>query len=107
MLTFDVGALVKSASDSFPTIVTEDGYVHAGIAFFGGGRNYGLFEDKANLQLEGFEVSLSDVDKSTLENAAGTEHFYFNIYDKTTSGFTPEMQNNMSEAEMYACIYKK
>lgn len=107
MLTFDVGALVATASDSFPTIVTEDGYVHAGIAFFGGGRNYGLFEDNASLNLEGFEVSLSDVEKSALETAAGTEHFYFNIYDKTTSGFTPEMQNNMSTEDMYACIYNK
>ena len=106
-LKFDVSEMVEMASKDFSTIVTEDGYVHAGIAFFGGGRNYGLFEDKANLQLEGFEVPLSAVDKEILENAAGTEHFYFNIYDKTTSGFTPEMQNNMSEAEMYACIYKK
>ena len=99
--------MVETASKDFPTIVTEDGYVHAGIAFFGGGRNYGLFEDKANLQLEGFEVPLRAVDKEILVRAAGEEHFYFNIYDKTTSGFTPEMQNNMSEAEMYACIYKK
>jgi hypothetical protein len=107
MLTFDVGAMVRTASDKFPTIVTADGYVHAGIAFFGGGRNYCLFEDNANLNLEGFEVALSDVDKSALENAAGVEHFYFNIYDKTTSSFTPEDQNNMSGTEMYACIYKK
>lgn len=107
MLTFNIGALVQQASSKFPTIVTQDGYVHAGIAFFGGGRNYGLFEDKANMNLEGFEVSLSDIDKSTLEKAAGSEHFYFNIYDKTTSGFTPEDQNNMTSAEMYACIYKK
>lgn len=107
MLTFDVGALVEQATDKFPTIVTEDGYVHAGIAFFGGGRNYGLFEDNANLNLEGFEVALGDVDKSTLERAAGVEHFYFNIYDKTTASFTPQDQLNMSEAEMYACIYNK
>ncbi len=107
MLLFDIAALVQEASDKFPTIVTADGYVHAGVTFFGGGRNYGLFEDNANLNLEGFEVSLGDVDKSALENAAGVEHFYFNIYDKTTSSLTPEIQNNMSGTEMYACIYKK
>ena len=107
MLTFDVGAMVQEASGRFPTVVTEDGYVHAGIAFFGGGRNYGLFEDNANLNLEGFEVSLSDVDKSALGTAAGIENFYFNIYDKTTSSFTPEEQNNMSGTEMYACIYNQ
>lgn len=108
LLTFDIGALVDVASkkDGLSTIVTN-GYVHAGIAFFGGGKNYGLFEDNANSNLEGFEVSLGDVDKSKLENAAGDEHFYFNIYDSSTSGFTPEMQENMSAEDMYACIYNK
>ena len=108
MLTLDIGGLVDAASknEAFSTIVSN-GYVHAGIAFFGGGKNYGLFEDNANTNLEGFAVSLKDVDKAALETAAGTEPFYFNIYDNTTSGFTPEMQESMSDADMYACIYNK
>lgn len=107
MLTFDVGAMIQAAASTFPTIVTNDGYVHAGIVFVGGGRNYGLFEDNANTQLEGFEVSFSDVGKGTLATAAGVENFYFKAYDNTTSTFTPEMQNNMTEEGMYECIYKK
>ena len=110
MLTLDIGGLIDAASENkaFSTIVSN-GYVHAGIAFFGGGKNYGLFEDNANTNLEGFAVSLKDVDvdKAALETAAGTEPFYFNIYDNTTSVFTPEMQESMSDADMYACIYNK
>ena len=109
MLTFDIQAMLKTASakDELKTIVTSDGYIHAGIAFLGGGRNYGLFEDNANLQLEGFEVSLADVDKTTLTKAAGEENFYFNIYNSSTTSFKPADQENMTEQEMYDCIYKK
>ena len=107
MLKFDIGALIEIAANKYPTVITNDGYVHAGIVFFGGGKNYGLFEDNTNLNLESFEVSLYDIDKGSLGKAAGFENFYFNIYDRSTTGITPEMQNNMSEADMYACIYKK
>lgn len=107
MLTLDVSAMLEQAASSFPTVVTNDGYAHAGIIFFGGGRNYGLFEDNANMRLEGFEVSFSDMGKDSLATAAGIENFYFRIYDNTTSTFTPDMQNNMDEEDMYACIYRK
>lgn len=120
ILTLDIGGLIESVvnpeDSKFKTVIytqynpdgsIEGNYLHAGIAFFGGGKNYGLFEDNANTNLEGFTVSLSDVDKTPLTTAAGTEPFYFNIYDNTTSGFTPEMQESMSDADMYACIYNK
>ena len=111
MLTLDIGGLIGTAKEKnpieFSTVVSASGYVHAGIAFFGGGKNYGLFEDNANTGLNGFAVSLKDVDKGSLETAAGTEPFYFNIYDGENTIFTPEMQESMSDADMYACIYNK
>lgn len=90
MLEFDVGAMVELASqkDGFGTIVKNyngTAYVHAGIAFFGGGRNYGVLEDLTKngegLGLDGFDVSLAIVEKAFLASAAGPENFYFNIYD--------------------------
>ena len=90
LLEFNVGEMVRLASeqDGYGTLAkTYNGktYVHAGIAFFGGGRNYGVFEDLthsgAGLGLDGFEVSLELVGKDFLDAAAGPENFYFNIYD--------------------------
>ena len=55
LLTFDIKTLINLAvnkePDDYKTIISN-GYVHAGIAFFGGGKNYGLFEDNANSNLE-------------------------------------------------------
>ncbi len=116
MIDFNVEELVMWASnqEDLKSIVVKEGdyagYIHAGIAFFGGGRNYCLFEDNTvgnGLGLNGFEVSLDDVGKQALVRAAGCENFYFNIYSGANTHFTPEMQENMSTEEMYACIYNK
>ncbi len=101
-LEFDVGAMVrhvctKEGSDLASIIATKgEGenaleYVHAGIAFFGGGKNYGVFENAAGNALTGFEVSLADVQKGFLTAAAGTENFYFLLYSNESS-FTYDVQ---------------
>ncbi len=116
-LNFDVGAMVKGIADdeNFKNIVYEkDGkkYVHAGIAFFGGGKNYGVFEFKNTeptqfSQLVGYEIGLEDVDMGFLAAAAGREKFYFLLHDSTTQ-FLPEAQDAFLESEnAYDCIYKK
>jgi hypothetical protein len=95
-------------------IIYNDGandYVHAGIAFFGGGRNYGVLEDTnyAFQDYNAYEVSLVQVGKPELQLAAGQESFYFYIHDATTKGFLPEDQTAMlaDDKEAYSCLYKK
>ena len=85
--------------------------VHAGIVFFGGGKNYGVLETSGytNFAFNSYEISLVTANKAELQLAAGKESFYFYIYDSTTLGFLPEdqdrMQNNSDEG--YSCLYKK
>ena len=84
-------------------------YVHAGIAFFGGGRNYCVFDENTGKTTDfvGFEVSLDQVGQTMLKTAAGNENFYFILCD-ATSTFTPERQTNMLNSnDAYGCIYNK
>jgi hypothetical protein len=95
-LSFDVEAMVRSISNKsgFTSILTKYkgvDYVHAGIAFFGGGKNYGVFENATSDAYNTYSVGLSDVDAQHLEAAAGSEKFYFVIYDSSSS-FSPEEQ---------------
>ena len=120
-LTFDVKELVRNlASDErFNKIVYSDPaykggteYVHGGIAFFGGGKNYGVFEylneDKSFATLNGYQVSFGDIGRSYLELAAGTEEFYFLMHDSTTLNFLPSNQEEMLSSESaYEFVYKK
>ena len=84
----------------------------AGIAFFGGGKNYGVFEYKTDepsqfSELVGYQVSFDDVGMGFLASAAGREHFYFLLHD-STSQFLPETQERLlSSKNAYDCIYKK
>lgn len=116
-LEFNVGQMVLDAASknaNLKNIVYNDGkinYVHAGIAFFGGGRNYGVLEDTnyAFRDYNAYEVSLREVGKPEFQLAAGNESFYFYIHDATTKGFLPEDQAAMlaDNDEAYSCIYKK
>ena len=85
--------------------------VHAGIVFFGGGKNYGVLETSGytNFAFNSYEISLVDANKAELQLAAGKESFYFYIYDSTTLGFLPEDQDRMQKngEEGYSCLYKK
>lgn len=103
-LTFNVKVLVENASklENYSSIldnVNGVNYVHSGIAFFGGGKNYSVFENLINefhADFSTYEVKLEDLtdgirDQSYLANAAGDEPFYFFIYSATNT-FTYEEQ---------------
>ena len=117
-ISFDVGEMVDiiSQNEKFPDILYKDPangqkYVHAGIAFFGGGKNYSVFEGNNSIddqrEFNGYEIGLSDVNKNTLEVAAGNNKFYFLINDNSTKQFLPYHQEEILQSnDAYACIYK-
>ena len=112
-LRFDVHQMISKISEkeNFGDIVTkykDEDYVHAGIAFFGGGKNYGVFENSGLSEvLVNYTVSLDDVGHSMLKTAAGEESFYFMLCDATSS-FSPQKQEEMLNSDdAYSCIYKK
>ena len=100
---------LASQKEVYKNILTphkEKQYVHAGIAFFGGGKNYSIFDSEQEISLGRYEVSLDIVNQTILKIAAGNEDFYFFIYDKTSS-FTPKMQEEkLADKSAYECIYK-
>ena len=95
-----VGTVAKKPD--FGDIVYDKGgkqYAHAGITFFGGGYNYGVFEYKnpANpifAELTGYPINLADADKEFLNAAAGGESFYF-LLANANSAFLPEVQEDL------------
>lgn len=105
-MSFDIKEMLEFASqkEEFKNIITNynnENYVHAGIAFFGGGLNYGVFDSKDYKwhTINGYTVSLKDVGKTVLETAAGDKPFYFLIHDYTTSSFTPQKQEELLKSE--------
>ncbi len=117
-LAFDVKELISELANNtqkpyLNTIVhNQNGkqYVHGGIAFFGGGKNYGVFETQNYTfkVLNGYEIKLSDVGRVELQLAAGDEGFYFMLNDSTTQGFLPDDQAEMLQStSAYAPIYQK
>lgn len=119
MLDFNVADMVGLVAEDerFSSITVDrnntpddnkDDWVHAGIAFFGGGKNYGAFENKTenNTSLSSFEVSLADVGKPYLPIAAGVENFHF-LLSADGSAFTPQVQEEMlASPDAYACLKK-
>lgn len=108
-LTFNVKALVENASTlpSYSNILDNiDGvnYVHAGIAFFGGGKNYSVFENLLDTsafeaQFSTYKVALEELNDGVnnqgyLSVAAGNEPFYFFIYNANNS-FTYDKQQTL------------
>lgn len=110
-LNFDVAEMVRAVADQekFSSIVSKkDGedWVHTGIAFFGGGKNYGAFEYAENNELSCFEVSLDEVDKGFLTAAAGNEPFHFLLFTNKST-FTPDAQEKqLASEDAYACLKK-
>lgn len=110
-LNFDVAEMVRAVAnqEKFSSIVSQkDGedWVHTGIAFFGGGKNYGVFEYAENNEMASFEVSLDEVDKGFLTAAAGNEPFHFLLYTNKST-FTPQQQEKLLASEdAYACLKK-
>ena len=112
-LNFNVAELVRVISEKpgFTNVIKQyngRAYVHAGIAFFGGGKNYGVMETKdySFHSFNKYEIGLSDTDAGYLQAAAGEEKFYFILHD-ATSTFTPEEQENMLANDAYGFISKK
>ena len=107
-ITFDVKALVNGYKDKQNVLYKYDGkdYVHAGIAFFGGGKNYSVVETNItsgfNHTLSTLQVTLKEVDQAFLENAAGTQPFYFMVYG-ANSTFNYLTQLEMTDK--YSCLY--
>ncbi len=90
-------------------------YVHAGIAFFGGGKNYGIVDMRSynspiHIDLNGYTISLTEVrpDPPDLTMAAGPEPFYFLLANKNGQ-FTPIVQRDLlnDPNEAFACIKPK
>lgn len=91
-------------------------YVHNGIAFFGGGKNYGVFENNIsgdfNHAFSTYSVSLGQLtdengrNQGYLRHAAGDEPFYFVLYNaESTFGYAEQVAISAS-ANKYACLYK-
>ncbi len=113
-MELNIQEMIAKASEfkDYENILTphkEKSYVHAGIAFFGGGKNYSVFDSTNDIvdMLGRYEVDLGTVGRPELKAAAGEEDFYFFIYDKNST-FTPEMQDRkLADKTAYDCIYKK
>ena len=114
-MKLDLQQMIETAlskePDKFKNIITpynNKNYVHAGIAFFGGGKNYSVFDSENKIMLGHYDVSLADAGQQILSFAAGEEDFYFFIYDNTSKVFTPQMQQEkLADKSAYECIYKK
>lgn len=117
MLKLNVKEMVEKLDNT--TMVIHDGneqYVHGGIVFFGGGKNYcvfinngqsftGLLPQGTTAEFNNYKISLKDVGKEFLEKAAGDNPFYFMLYD-ANSIFTPQVQQKILEGgNAYNCIY--
>ncbi len=113
-MVLDIQKMIETALNNepvkFQNIITphdNKNYVHAGIAFFGGGKNYSVFDSEKPITLGHYDVSLGDAGMDILSIAAGEEDFYFFIYDKL-SDFTPKFQQEMLSSEKaYDCIKPK
>ena len=118
-LRLDLQSLVEKAKLKYPQITTTyngQEYVHAGIAFFGGGKNYSVLDIKAGAggmvaDLASHPLSLAEAGEPTLEVAAGSESFCFFICSGATvenGGFSPDAQRKILESEdAYGFIERK
>ena len=113
-LKFDVKEILRDAVKTNPgyanIIYNYDGkeYVHAGIVFFGGGKNYGVVENLITSDFDHrfneYNVTLRELEgQGYLETASGREAFYFLVYNKY-SNFNYEKQITMTNK--YDCLYK-
>ena len=110
----DMVAKISELEGYENVVYRENGkiYAHGGIAFFGGGKNYGVFEEKniedSFAQLNGYQISLGDCGRIELNMAAGDEEFYFLLHDATNKTFTPKHQDEILKTEeAYSNVYKK
>ena len=105
---YDIWEENKPVSSNSEDKIQNYDMIHAGIVFFGGGKNYSILDttEYTNVDLSKYEVSLNSAGKYALQMVAGQESFYFYIYDSTTKGFLPEDQERMlNSKDKYNCIY--
>ena len=124
-LNLNLQNMVEKAEETHKNITTmykADGdneqtkHVHAGIAFFGGGKNYSVLEiaDDAGgmiADLAPHPISLAQAGELKLETAAGSESFCFFICSGATvenNGFSPAKQKEIlaSGEDAYGFVYK-
>ena len=110
----DMVAKISELEGYENVVYKENGkiYAHGGVAFFGGGKNYGVFEEKniedSFAQLNGYQISLGDCGRIELNMAAGDEEFYFLLHDATNKTFTPKHQEEiLASNDAYSNVYKK
>lgn len=95
VLSFDVasiinGVLEKPEYGNMSELYNNEAYVHGGIALFGGGRNYGVVDDRtgavANNRIIRYNIGLAEAGDIglLLQHAAGQQRFGFYMY--STSG---------------------
>ena len=87
-LSFDVAAMIEDHISLQHPLIMDGKYVHGGIAFFGGGKNYGVFDasESTNAVLNGYVVGFGDLGAANmLKHAAGEEPFVFFMLDATSS----------------------
>ena len=116
-LDFNISELVKYlvTKEEFKNVmyIAEDGtnYVHGGVTFFGGGKNYSCFVDNTNgifAELMGYQIGFDEVQKDELKLAAGEYPFYFLLCDSTTKNFLPNKQKEiLSSGDAYNFVFKK
>ena len=111
-MTFDVKGMITelASKKEYSNILTNhngNSYVHAGITFFGGGKNYGVFESKNGTMLYNYKMSFEDVNRPELIFATGEEPFYFFLYDQTSRFSPQEQENRLKTGEAYESIYKQ
>lgn len=112
LLRFDVKELVGAVAEQekFKNIictVNNEKYVHGGVAFFGGGKNYGVFETEnySFHAFQGYQVTLSEIDRELLEAAAGREAFYFMLHDNTGTFLPNHQKDLLASSDAYNNIY--
>ncbi len=104
-----ISSIYEDMNTDYTKILTnylEEKYVHGGIAFFGGGKNYSVIEYKnyKTCKFEEYSINLRQTSSSALMAAAGDQSFYFLMYDKDSS-FTPLYQDRqIEEGSMYNFI---
>ena len=97
ILKFDMAAIFKGVTSKpgYGKLAVDyngKAYVHGGIAFFGGGKNYSVADlsEFEGVPFAGYSISLQDTGDSLvalMEIAAGNRPFGFMMYDASVSEF--------------------
>ena len=110
-LKFDIKTMIRdSISKKYPIVDNINGtdYVHCGIAFFGGGKNYGVFDmteatrsNGTQYNIVGYSVGFGDLlDQAMLHYAAGSEPFFFYMFNSTADSFRYKDQLTVKDGDV-------